>query len=162
MVSRPLVAVFHLGLITVLFSVAVARAGDPLGDDLRPDPTLTPEQVVRIQLEALRRNDAADRGIAVAFRFASPDNRRMTGPEPRFGAMIKNGPYALMLNYDRALFAPIEVRGRDALQAVTLVSAGAAPVTYLFHLRRQEASGPLANCWMTEGVQVKPEQGRAA
>ena len=66
---------------------------DPLGETLVPDPALSPGDVVRIQLEALRRNDEQDRGIAVAFRFASPANRTNTGPLSRFIAMIKEaGP----------------------------------------------------------------------
>lgn len=136
-------------------------AADPLGDDVRPEPSLTPEDVVRIQLEALRRNDADDRGIAVAFRFASPENKRNTGPMPRFARMIKRGPYALMLNFSHASFAPTRVSGRRALQSVTLVAPGHAPVTYLFHLSRQQGEGPEKDCWMTEGVQVRPEEGRA-
>ena len=71
-------------LAATLLASAPAASADPLAEDLVPDPALTPEQVVRIQLEALRNNDAGDRGIAVAFRFASPGNRQNTGPLPRF------------------------------------------------------------------------------
>jgi len=53
--------------------------GDPLSEDLVPTPALTPAEVVRIQLEALRNNDEQNRGIEVAFRFASPANRAKEG-----------------------------------------------------------------------------------
>jgi len=148
--------------LVLALAASTLRAGDPPGDGLRPDPSLSPEQVVRIQLEALRRNDADDRGIAVAFRFASPENKRNTGPVPRFARMIKHGPYALMLSFSHASFAPTQVAGRQALQSVTLVAPGHAPVTYLFHLSRQVDDGPNKDCWMTEGVQVRAEAGRAA
>ena len=71
-----------------------------------PEPALSPGDVIRIQLEALRHNDEQDRGIAVAFRFASPANRANTGPLSRFTAMIKEGPYALMLDFRDATYDP--------------------------------------------------------
>jgi hypothetical protein len=130
--------------------------------DAAPDPALAPQDVVRLQLEALRRNDAADRGIAAAFRFASPQNRRSTGPLPRFGRMIKQGPYALMLRYSDAAYGPVQVRGRRAVQRVTLYAPGRAPVSYAFFLSRQRQDGPLDGCWMTDAVQALPVAGTQA
>ncbi len=45
-----------------------------------PDPSLSPQDVVSIQIEALQNNDIPyeDRGIEVTFNFASPVNKRMT------------------------------------------------------------------------------------
>ena len=58
-----------------------------------PDPSLSPRDVVSIQIEALKNNDIPykDRGIEVTFNFASPTNKRMTGPIERFKAMV-HGP----------------------------------------------------------------------
>ena len=59
-------------------------------DLLAPDPALSPAEVVVIQLDALRGNEAeTDAGIAQTWAFAHPDNKRMTGPLPRFAQMIK-------------------------------------------------------------------------
>jgi hypothetical protein len=115
--------------------------------------------VVRIQLEALRASADNDDGFAVAFRFASPENKKMTGPLTRFATMIKTGPYAPMLRFRDAVYAEPQVQGRFAMQDVTLISPGAAPVSYRFHLSRQESVGPLNDCWMTEAVQVLPARG---
>ena len=51
-----------------------------------PSAELAPEEVVAAQLHALRQNDPANRdaGIRIAFRFASPGNRQVTGPIERF------------------------------------------------------------------------------
>jgi hypothetical protein len=149
-------------LAAVALVVAASAAGDPLSDGLQPEPGLGPTEVVRIQLEALRRNDTGDRGIAVAFRFASPGNKRSTGPLPRFAAMIKQGPYALMLGFTDADYAPVRIDGRLASQRVTLAAPGQAPVTYVFYLSRQDAEGPLKECWMTDGVSVVPYAGGQA
>jgi hypothetical protein len=121
---------------------------------LAPVPELLPEEVVAIQMRALQLNDDADRGIAVVFRFASPQNRQSTGPLSRFSSMIKNGPYAPMLNYVSATFEDPLVRGDEAMQRVSVTGADGLVVDYVFLLSRQP-SDPYANCWMTDGVVIE-------
>ncbi|MDH3252939.1 MAG: DUF4864 domain-containing protein, partial [Ignavibacteria bacterium] len=65
----------------------------------QPDPSLSPQEVVKIQLHALKNNDEADNGIRIAFRFASPGNQAATGPLDRFIALLKGPSYGEMLNY---------------------------------------------------------------
>ena len=72
-------------------AVALLRPGFLLSEALVPKPALSPGDVIRIQLEALRHNDEQDRGIAVAFLFASPINRANRPASPLHG-MIKEGP----------------------------------------------------------------------
>ena len=133
---------------------------DPLSDTLVPVPALSPGEVVRIQLEALRHNDEQNRGIAVAFRFASPANRANTGPLSRFIAMIKEGPYALMLDYRQAEYGQVETAANQARQRVTLTGTRAI-VTYWFYLSRQ-SQAPCEDCWMTDAVYIEQSAGRAA
>ena len=130
--QRVLRAVLLLAMLCVTgASAAAPDAPDPLSQQVQPNPRLTPQQVVRAQLEALRRNDRDDRGIEVAFRFASPQNKRNTGPLPRFARMIKDGPYALMLRYVDASYAPVKIDGDVAAQQVTLIDVDQA-VTFIF------------------------------
>ena len=63
---------------------------DPLA--ARPDPRFTPRQVVDIQLRALEHARENDEGFATCFAFASPDNKRSTGPVDRFKQMIGSPP----------------------------------------------------------------------
>lgn len=151
-------------LLVLLIGAALPGDGAPpqADDGPHPHPSLTPAEIVRIQIEALRANDAADRGIAIAYRFASPDNRRSTGPLARFAAMIKREPYATMLRHTDAEYGPVTVAGRRAAQRVVLSAPGRPPVTYVFHLARQEDPGPLHGCWMTEAVQAVEYAGRQA
>ena len=135
-------------------------SGDPLSDDLVPAPARSPGEVVRIQLEALRHNDLHNRGIEIAFRFASPSNRASTGPLARFTAMIRNGPYSLMLEYREATYGPVESRGVRARQRVTLADAGTS-VSYWFYLSRQSEE-PYVDCWMTDAVYAEPFAGQSA
>ena len=131
---------------------------DPLSEALVPDPALSPGDVVRIQLEALRHNDDQDRGIAVAFRFASPSNRANTGPLPRFIAMIKQESYALMVDFREAAYGPVETESNQARQRVTLTGARET-MTYWFYLSRQ-SEAPYVDCWMTDAVYIEPSAGQ--
>ena len=131
---------------------------NPLSESLVPDPGLSPEDVIRIQLEALRNNDEQDRGIEVAFRFASPANRVNTGPLSRFVAMIERGPYALMLEFRHADYGPVETADDQARQRVTLTGARAS-TTYWFYLSRQ-SEPPYLDCWMTDAVYVERSAGQ--
>ncbi len=119
-----------------------------------PSPGLAPEEVVRIQLRALRENDETNEGIAIAFRFASPRNKASTGPLPRFIQMIKAGPYRLMLEFEHASYTATRVQGDHAVQRVTLVGPRQIR-TYDFLLQRQ-AGPPCDGCWMTEVVVIVP------
>ena len=143
-----------------LAAEATGSTEDPLSDALVPRPGLLPGEVIRIQLEALRHNDERDRGIEVAFRFASPANRESTGPLPRFVRMIKRGPYALMLDFHEASYGTVEVREDRARQRVTLTGPRAR-VSYWFYLSRQ-SKAPFADCWMTDAVFVEPVRARTA
>ena len=148
-------------VVLALFVGGAARGTkDPLGDTLVPRPGLSPGEVIRIQLEALRHNDEQDRGIEVAFRFASPANRETTGPLPRFIRMIRQGPYALMLDFREASYGTMEVREDVARQRVTLTGSRSR-VSYWFYLSRQ-SKAPFAGCWMTDAVLVERVSGRTA
>ncbi|HET7458656.1 MAG TPA: DUF4864 domain-containing protein [Gemmatimonadaceae bacterium] len=119
----------------------------------KPSPTLAPERVVAIQLDALQHNDtpSADFGIATAFQFASPANRVATGPLDRFAGLVKTPAYRAMINFARAEFAPMRVDGDRARQRVTVFSAAGRRVSYVFLLSRQQG-GEFDGCWMTDGV----------
>ena len=145
-----------------LSALSWATSVDPVANSAKPIASLSPLQVVQLQIEALRRNDDKDSGIEVAFRFASPNNKRMTGPLPRFASMIKNGPYALMLRFRDADFGEGRVVERKAAQPVTLILPGEPPVTFVFFLSRQSEEGPLRDCWMTDSVQIVPTPGTQA
>lgn len=148
----PALAAVLLVPAALLFASAPEDRPDP-----EPSPELAPEQVVRLQVEALRQNDEPydDAGIEAAFRFASPANRRATGPLPRFTEMIKLG-YADMLGFERAEYGPMRVEGGQATQWVTLVQADGSRSAYVFGLSRQEG-GACGGCWMTDAVVPAPE-----
>ena len=120
--------------------------------DFVPNTDYSPEQVVRIVIDALKTNSAAndDDGIATVFQFASPGNRSSTGPLPRFTQMIKRG-FPDMLNHSEARYDPMQITDNTAVQAVWLLTPSGEEVGYAFQLGKQK-TGNYAGMWMTEAV----------
>jgi hypothetical protein len=125
-----------------------------------PRPALSPEDVVSIQLEALRHNDSPrrDAGIETAFQFASPANRLATGPLDRFADLVKTSSYRAMIGHRRVERGPMQVEGDEARQRVVVYSATGARVVYFFYLSRQQG-GTFDGCWMTDGVSRVDDTG---
>ncbi len=78
--------------IAALLVVLATSVGATHFPQTEPDPSLSPQDVVSIQIEALQHNDTPyeDRGIEVTFNFASPTNKRMTGPLEHFKVMVNS------------------------------------------------------------------------
>ena len=70
-----------------------------LADLFKPNPNILPEDVIKIQLEALMNNNIPyeDAGISQTWEFAHPENRQYTGPLSNFTSMMKSDPYSSML-----------------------------------------------------------------
>jgi hypothetical protein len=163
--SRPAVSWLTTFLLAAaLLSVAASPATQPTpgsGGDVKPDPKYSPQEVVKIQLQAMQHNDdpTPDAGIAVTFRFASPSNQAQTGPLPNFIAMVKSPVYSVMIDHKSANYADIEVKDDQARQLVQLVAADGTTAYFGFILHKQ-SDGPYKDCWMTDGVaRLEPAGG---
>ena len=139
--------------ITVLLVVLAAPVGATHLPQTDPDPSLSPRDVVRIQIEALQHNDTPyqDRGIEVTFNFASPTNKRMTGPLERFKAMVRNPVYRPMIDHRSAEYENVRVEGDFAQVDVILQSKDGRYLGYRFELSRQH-DNQYAGSWMTDAV----------
>ena len=135
----------------LIASVVLAAALS--GAALEPSPKLTPRDVVEAQLAALRSNDEpeADAGIRTAFRFASPENKRTTGPVERFIEMVKNPLYAPLLNHRTAHLSETTEKDDLARIKVTLIAADGEEAAFVWILARVRAQG-CDGCWMTSTV----------
>jgi hypothetical protein len=118
-----------------------------------PSPEYGPAEVVEIQLEALADNDSPveNAGIKTAYNFASPGNRRSTGPLDRFIQMVEGPRYAPMVDHTEATTGPLERTGDRARQRVTLTGPDGRTVTYQFGLSVCDEP-PLDGCWLTDSV----------
>ena len=154
---RPSPALLAAALLVLGAAQPLARAA---GDGPVPAADLAPERVVRIVVDALRTNDAADdAGIRTVWRFASPGNRASTGPLPRFARMIRRG-FPEMLEHVGSRYDEMRVDGDAALQAVWLTLPSGQEVGYAFRLGRQ-SGGEYDGMWMTEAVLPLGEGARS-
>ena len=128
----------------------------------QPSVDLSPRQVIELQVAALGDNDKPfkDAGIYTAFNFASPANKRVTGPIERFVTMVKNPIYRDMLDFEKAVFGPLEQTEGRAMQIVVLyqrTEQGLEPAVYGFTISKQ-IEGPQESMWVTDSViRMKPE-----
>ncbi len=138
--------------ITLLACAALA-AGCRNPPARAPDPSLRPEEVVQVQLDALRENDRPehDAGIAVAFRFASPENRAAVGPLRRFAGVVKRPPYSVLVNHRKAYVGRAFRTGSRARVRVAVVGDDGSAAGFIWELSRQQV-GENQGSWLTDGV----------
>jgi hypothetical protein len=153
MVKRRFLA--SIALVLVLITAVSCSTAVPTGLDivakLVPVPEFTPQDVVGIQLAALKNNDINDRGIAVAYRFASPRNKSLTGNLENFASLLRSSSYAPMLGGGGFEVGPVVQEGNLAMVPAWVISAKGEGTGYVFILTRQDG-GSHPNCWMTDGV----------
>ena len=104
-------------------------------------------------MTALRHNDAprTDRGIQVTFNFASPANKRASGPLDRFISMVKRQTYGPMIGHRSEVLENYVISGNSARIDAVLVSAGGKSFGFRFGLARQRGNC-FAGSWMTDSV----------
>lgn len=121
-----------------------------------PTPTLTPTEVVCLQLDALQNNDLmpADEGIRMAYRFASPEVRAVIGEHGDFLRLLKANPlYRPMIGFERAeLGTPAyNLFGDQVRQRVWLHRRTGGAAVYCYVLSKQTIE-PYTGCWMVDAV----------
>lgn len=144
---------------------------DPALRQAAPNVDLSPTRVVNIQMTALGQNGkwGDDQGIAVAFRFASPSNRRVTGPLERFVKLLENPVYSAMLDHKSVEIGAARTNATGDVAQVPVVVNGLEDerVGFMFTLSLQqplngetdEGAGVQegvpevsCECWMTDSV----------
>ena len=94
MLEKPLIIFKAVILFFFLISFSYAEL-------LKPNSTISPKEVIKIQLSGLQQNDLEykDSGIEQTWKFAHPNNKRVTGPLSNFKMMIKSDSYGMMINH---------------------------------------------------------------
>ena len=144
---------FMVTAVLVTLSTAFLATAAASDHGASPSPEYGPEDVVRIQVQALANNDTPYRnaGIEVAFRFASPANKRFTGPLWRFISMLYSPTYRPFLFHRAAHIGQVDIQESQASLTVVLTAEDGRRAGYVFRLSRQPA-GPCEACWMTDEV----------
>ena len=124
-----------------------------------PSPALAPSAVVTAQLEALQSGD-----VSTCFQFASPNNRKATGPWQKFEMMVRQTPaYSPLVSCSSFEILSALSLSETTWQARVMVrpaGSSSAPFAianpicyYVWQLSQQgDDEGEFSGCWMVDGV----------
>jgi hypothetical protein len=146
-------------VIILFFAVMFIVTAD--ADLIKPNNSIEPYQVIKIQLRSLKQNDnpIKDNGIEQTWEFAHPDNQKNTGPLERFKVMIRGKSYGVLLNHlDHKV---VEINSNDvrALFEVTVLDKNKAYYKFNWTVEKYTVEGPLKGCWLTTMVSAPKPLG---
>lgn len=122
---------------------------------IQPSAEYSPQVVIEIQLLGLQASAPEDirdgKGIEQVWLFAHPNNKRITGPLPRFRTLFDSPSYAPLVNHITHQIDVVSLSERDASFVVMVQGQDGQNYAYLWQLMKVDA-GPEENFWMTVSV----------
>ena len=112
------------------------------------------------QLNALKNNDDKDNGIKQTWIFAHPDNKKMTGPYPRFRIMLYDVHYRILLNHFSHKIDLITNTENKFVYGVKVLSDEKQQFFYEWHVSKGNEEN-CTNCWFTTAVSMPLDQGNS-
>jgi hypothetical protein len=142
----------HLTFSVVLFfflNISFLKA-----DLLIPNSSISPAEVIKIQLDALKNNDSEfkDSGIEQTWNFAHPNNKKNTGPLPNFKMMIKGNSYQMLLNHLSHTITEKGSSDKWAQFEVVILDNEKIYHKFNWQVEKFTMDGPLQGCWLTTVV----------
>ena len=137
--------ILFLLLVTLSFSNA---------ELLSPNNTISPKEVVKIQLSGLQQNDLnyMDSGIEQTWQFAHPNNKRVTGPLSNFKMMIKSDSYGMMINHLSHTITEVGSSDKWAQFEVIILDKDKIYHKFNWQVEKYTLDGSLKDCWLTTMV----------
>ena len=136
-------------LILFFFSISFSNA-----ELLSPSNTISPKEVVKIQLSGLQQNDLEykDSGIEQTWKFAHPNNKRVTGPLSNFKMMIKSDSYGMMINHLSHTITELGSSDKWAQFQVIILDKNKIYHKFNWQVEKYTLDGSLKDCWLTTMV----------
>ena len=125
-----------------------------LADIIKPSINIEPEEVVKIQLSALMKNDFPnkDSGIVQTWEFAHPNNQKVTGPIERFKNMLKTDSYSMLLNHSSHDVVEVYKSDKVATFEVMVLDKKKKYYKFKWQVEKYTSEGYLKDCWLTTAV----------
>ena len=136
-------------LIILLISISFSNA-----ELLNPNSTISPKKVVEIQLSGLQENDLEykDKGIEQTWKFAHPNNKKVTGPLNNFKRMIKSDSYQMMINHLSHTVTELGTGDKWAQFEVIILDKNKIYHKFNWQVEKYTIDGDLKDCWLTTMV----------
>ena len=121
---------------------------------LKPNSSLKAEEVVSIQLSALKKNNYPyeNAGIDQTWEFAHPSNKISTGPLEKFTTMMYSPLYFFMLEHKDHNIIPFKKNDNIAYFFVELEDREGNIYRFQWIVEKVKDLGLFENCWMTTSV----------
>jgi len=137
--------------VLAIFSLLLSTSNAEI---IKPNSNIKPSEVVKIQLSGLQKNDFSfkDSGIEQTWNFAHPNNKKVTGPLPKFKMMIKGDSYQMML--DHLSHTITELRSSDKWAQFEVIILDKNKIYHKFNwqVEKYTEDGILKDCWLTTMV----------
>jgi hypothetical protein len=127
---------------------------------VKPKENISPYDVVKIQLEALKNNYKSedDLGIKQVWLFAHPENKKITGPYERFRIMIYGEQYKILLNHESNKINLVMNTLNKYIYRVEVLTKDKQLYYYEWHVEKGTNS-ECNECWFTSAVSIPVDQG---
>ena len=132
-----------------MFILTTAKA-----DIIKPNSEIGPNQVVKIQLNGLSKNDEPNlkNGIKQTWEFAHPSNKKYTGPLSKFITLLKGQNYRMLINHlDNEIIEIFKTTNKYGFE-VTILSNDKNYYQFQWVVEKYYEEGPLKDCWLTISV----------
>ena len=115
---------------------------------------MEPLEVVSIQLSALQKNNIPfkNAGIEQIWKFAHPDNKKITGPLEKFKTMINSKNYQMLIDHENSEITILSEDNDRSVYKVFILSSDKKKYSYIWQVEKVNSEGDLMNCWMTISV----------
>ena len=136
-------------LLIFLISSSLSKA-----ELLEPRSNIKPSEVIKIQLTGLQKNDYEfkDSGIEQTWKFAHPNNKKITGPLDNFKRMIKGDSYQMMINHLSHTITQVGSSEKWAQFEVIILDKEKIYHKFNWQVEKYTMEGPLKDCWLTTMV----------
>jgi len=153
--KHPIKILAVISAILIVFSLGSLRFYNNYSSDLtKPNIYLKPFDVVSIQLNSLQRNNIPykDAGIEQVWRFAHPNNKKITGPLEKFKKMIYSESYQMLIEHENSEITILKEDINRSVYKVYILSNDKKKYSYIWQVEKVQIEGDLKNCWMTTSV----------
>jgi hypothetical protein len=145
---KKLLTIFKV-LTLLLITISISKA-----EILKPSSDIKPEEVVKIQLTGLQKNDLdfIDSGIEQTWNFAHPNNKKVTGPLNNFKRMIKGDNYQMMIDHLSHTITQLGTKDNWAQFEVVILDKNKIYHKFNWQVEKYTLEGALKDCWLTTMV----------
>jgi len=151
----PLKLLSLASVVLIIISLGSLRFYDNYSPILtKPNISLKPFDVIAIQLNSLQRNNIPfkDAGIEQVWKFAHPNNKKITGPLEKFKTMIYSKSYRMLIEHENSEISILSEDTNRSVYKVYILSSDKKKYSYIWEVQKVQTEGDLKNCWMTNNV----------